>query len=256
VFGAGEYRPGSDSGRRLIAHELAHVVQGRHGRIRADVARTVNASTLSCPANKAGAGADPAARLESLDNRAQGLADSMARLGILAGIFNPATSTHAFDVAYQTRMGTPGRVGKKFRDRFSGKLFTTEEEAAKKEVEVIASRFSKVNEFLAGPITYKCRANGVSYTLGGCPGRCRADTIAQACVPTDKRTLGICPAFWGLDDDNERAGTLIHEAAHARLDFSGHSHGSRAQRARNPACYESMVADIFGFPADEKCPPI
>jgi hypothetical protein len=153
-------------------------------------------------------------------------------------------------------MGTPGRVGKKFRDRFSGKLFTTEEEAAKKEVEVIASRFSKVNEFLAGPITYKCRANGVSYTLGGCPGRCRSDEIAQACVPNDKRTLGICPAFWGLDDDNERAGTLIHEAAHARLDFSGHSHGSRAQRARNPACYESMVADIFGFPADEKCPPI
>lgn len=27
VFGAGEYAPGSDSGRRLIAHELTHVVQ-------------------------------------------------------------------------------------------------------------------------------------------------------------------------------------------------------------------------------------
>jgi hypothetical protein len=27
VFGAGEYEPGQDSGRRLIAHELAHVVQ-------------------------------------------------------------------------------------------------------------------------------------------------------------------------------------------------------------------------------------
>jgi hypothetical protein len=31
VFGAGEYRPDSDSGRQLIAHELAHVVQGRRG---------------------------------------------------------------------------------------------------------------------------------------------------------------------------------------------------------------------------------
>jgi uncharacterized protein DUF4157 len=28
-FGAGEYRPGSSSGRELIAHELAHVVQQR-----------------------------------------------------------------------------------------------------------------------------------------------------------------------------------------------------------------------------------
>src|SRR6185503_15117724 len=32
VFGAGEYQPDSYEGRRLIAHELAHVVQGaRHG---------------------------------------------------------------------------------------------------------------------------------------------------------------------------------------------------------------------------------
>jgi hypothetical protein len=29
VFGAGQYRPETDAGRRLIAHELAHVVQGR-----------------------------------------------------------------------------------------------------------------------------------------------------------------------------------------------------------------------------------
>jgi Domain of unknown function (DUF4157) len=32
VFGAGQYKPGSDSGNRLIAHELTHVVQqGGHG---------------------------------------------------------------------------------------------------------------------------------------------------------------------------------------------------------------------------------
>ncbi|MFC4158648.1 eCIS core domain-containing protein [Chitinimonas lacunae] len=33
AFGAGEYQPQTDSGRRLLAHELAHVVQG-HGGIR------------------------------------------------------------------------------------------------------------------------------------------------------------------------------------------------------------------------------
>ena len=31
VFGAGEYEPGSDRGRRLIAHELTHVVQQSRG---------------------------------------------------------------------------------------------------------------------------------------------------------------------------------------------------------------------------------
>src|SRR3954471_15648673 len=31
VFGPGEYRPHTESGRRLIAHELAHVVQQARG---------------------------------------------------------------------------------------------------------------------------------------------------------------------------------------------------------------------------------
>ncbi|MEO6039652.1 MAG: DUF4157 domain-containing protein, partial [Saprospiraceae bacterium] len=31
VFGAGEYQPGSESGKRLLAHELVHVGQQRHG---------------------------------------------------------------------------------------------------------------------------------------------------------------------------------------------------------------------------------
>ncbi|MFF0148750.1 uncharacterized protein DUF4157 [Amycolatopsis sulphurea] len=31
VFGSGEYRPGTEDGRRLLAHELAHVVQQRRG---------------------------------------------------------------------------------------------------------------------------------------------------------------------------------------------------------------------------------
>jgi hypothetical protein len=256
VFGTGQYQPGREAGRRLIAHELAHVLQWRQGRSSEAVTRTVDPDKLSCPANKAGAGADPAADLASLDGRAQGFAQSMAMLGAAASILDPASGTHAFDVSYQTRMGTPAKVGKKFRDRFSGKLFATEKEAAQKEAGVISSRFGRILAFLADSITYKCRANGVAYTLGGCPGRCRTDEIAQACVPTDKRTIGICPAFWDLDSDSERAGTLVHEAAHARLDFGGHGHGSRAQRGRNPACYESMVADVFGFPADDKCPPV
>lgn len=256
IFGAGEYRPGTDSGRRLIAHELTHVLQQRQGLVGSSVQRTVDPAKLSCPANKAGAGADPAADLEKIDGEAQVLADSMAIFATLSTLFNPATGTRGFDVAYQTRMGPPQPVGKKFRNRFSGKLLASEEDAAKQEVEVLATRFSRINDFLAGPIRYKCRANGVGYTLGGCAGKCRSDEIAQTCVPNDKRTIGICPAFWGLGGDNERAGTLIHEAAHARLDFSGHGHASRAQRGRNPACYESMVADVFGFAPDAKCPPI
>jgi Domain of unknown function (DUF4157) len=41
VFGAGEYAPGSDSGRRLIAHELTHIVQ-QFGSTNGAVQRQVN----------------------------------------------------------------------------------------------------------------------------------------------------------------------------------------------------------------------
>ena len=40
AFGSGQYRPGTDSGRRLLAHELVHTVQQRSGGlIRRDVER-------------------------------------------------------------------------------------------------------------------------------------------------------------------------------------------------------------------------
>jgi hypothetical protein len=49
VFGAGQYQPGSDTGRRLLAHELAHVVQQRSSNSgRADAVMR-KSSFKSCP---------------------------------------------------------------------------------------------------------------------------------------------------------------------------------------------------------------
>jgi hypothetical protein len=50
VFGPGEYRPASDSGRRLLAHELAHVVQ-QHDRP-ADMTSELTLSHPSDPAER------------------------------------------------------------------------------------------------------------------------------------------------------------------------------------------------------------
>jgi hypothetical protein len=71
------------------------------------------------------------------------------------------------------------------------------------------------------------------------------------------RIIALCPAFWGLATDAERAGAIIHEAVHMRLNFANHGHGSRAQRGSNPECYTSMAADVFNWvPFDARCPPI
>ncbi len=50
VFGAGQYQPGNESGRRLLAHELAHVVQQRAGKVGAAVLR--KSSFKSCTGNQ------------------------------------------------------------------------------------------------------------------------------------------------------------------------------------------------------------
>ena len=200
----------------------------------------------------------PFAALEPLDQRAQGLATSMAIFGYASSVLNPATATSAFAVAYQTRFGTPQRVGARFRNRFSGALRATEEEAAREEISVIADRFSAISEFLAGNISYRCQRPGVPFTHGGCQSVCDADhDVAFTCVPDDRRIIAICPHFWGLDDDAQRAGAIIHEAAHMRLNFAAHGSGSRAARGANPECYTSMVADTFGFtPFDPRCPTV
>lgn len=65
VFGAGQYSPGSESGRRLIAHELTHVVQ--HGGVprvsasvmRASVHKPVSQSGLEGSRSRDGAVAGP-----------------------------------------------------------------------------------------------------------------------------------------------------------------------------------------------------
>lgn len=56
VFGAGRYSPGTPKGRRLLAHELAHVVQQRH-------AGAGTPETLNDPSDTAEKGADEAARV-------------------------------------------------------------------------------------------------------------------------------------------------------------------------------------------------
>jgi hypothetical protein len=63
AFGAGEYRPGTDTGRRLIAHELAHVFQQRGtARLKRVPADPAPAETASRPAEADGpspVGAEP-----------------------------------------------------------------------------------------------------------------------------------------------------------------------------------------------------
>jgi len=83
VFGAGRYRPASDSGRTLIAHELAHVVQQQSGRTSARIQRQARSYTF-VPAK---ASMTPYEVLVQMVMTARGVTEGQAIDLIAAGAF-------------------------------------------------------------------------------------------------------------------------------------------------------------------------
>lgn len=256
-FGAGAYAPDSQSGRRLIAHELAHVVQQSATSPR--IQRAVDPAHVNCTANTHEAPDDPVAALGSIDDLARHMAlGSSHLLSFEALLFrDPTFGPSDVSDAYRRRFGAPQAVSGGFRNRFSGNVRATSEQAAQEEMQTLSERFRLLHTYLSGRITYRCRPLGVQFTIGGCTGRCAANDLAHSCVPQDARTIVLCPAFWTDLTMEQQAGAVIHEAVHMRLNFSPHLATTVTQRGRNPECYTSFAADIYGFdPADARCPPV
>jgi hypothetical protein len=257
VFAAGAYAPRSQSGRRLIAHELAHVVQQSAAPPR--IQRRVDPAHVNCTANTHSAPDDPVAALQSIDDLARHMALGSSHLLSFESLLFRDPTFGPSDVfeAYRRRFGTPQAVHGGFRNRFSGHVRTTMEEAAQGEMQTLSDRFRRLHTYLSGRIRYRCRPLGTQFTIGGCTGRCAATDFAHSCVPEDARTIVLCPAFWDDLTMEQQAGAVMHEAVHMLFDFRPHLATTIAQRGRNPECYTSFAAEIYGFdPADPKCPPL
>jgi hypothetical protein len=255
VFDTGQYAPGANAGRQLLAHELAHVVQQGAG-APPQVARTVSPSTFNCPANTHNAPADPFGSLDAVDRHAQGLTEGSANLAIIASILNPSTDTNGTARAYRARFGNPTQQGARFVNRFNGVTFPTREQASQEEILVIGDRLSRIRNFIGGPIRYTCHRPNAAFQHSNCVSTCRANDVAFSCVPQDLRRIEICPAFWGLSDSQQSI-AVIHESVHMLLDFPNHGSTTRAARGRNPECYASFVADLFNInPFDTRCPAL
>jgi len=272
AFAAGEYSPGDPEGRRLLAHELAHVAQqsgtqqsgGEAGPIR----RTV-AGTSACAANTAGAGGAPLDDLRARDAEAQRMSLGASNVLALEALTfrDPTFGPSYVAAAYRRRFGPapPAPAAGRFRNRFNSQTFPNQPAAEAAEMSFLSDRFRGLHTFLSGAIRYRCPGNA-TITVGGCTDRCGANDFAWTCVPNDARTIAICPGYWGLTAE-QQAGAIVHEAVHMRLNFAAHSAGGANQRGRNPECYTSLILDLYrqdarpqdrpNFnPADPKCPPI
>lgn len=222
-FNEGKFAPESDSGKRLLAHELTHTMQ-QGGQVR----RLVNASHVSCrttglinpnlsgdEAVQAISDADAEA-IRILQNAETTLQAALA--DVIAG--NPADA--ALNLILQEELG-----------------LDLDNVADRRNIALVITRIATVRTTLeSGYIRYMCRG-GNNVSLVGCSaGSCDADTFAFSCP--GNRLVVLCQNFW--DSPAERPGTILHEVFHIWF----HMQHSNRTKFANATCLEGFVRRADG----------
>ena len=251
VFGAGQYKPGTTHGTKLIAHELAHVIQQRNwpgtsepsaisspsDTLEQEAERTseqvlhnttaprLNAAggvppvsravgRVNCPPNVFGASADPDADLQAVDPVAVDLATQAATsfaADATAAAGGVPAAPSATFQSYQDHFGLPNAVGGGFLNRLTGVVRPSLAVAMGEELRILSRRFQLVARFYTDRVNYACPGAGAA-TLGTCTPTTCAGADAFSCRGSS--TIALCQGFWGFGSNDSRAAILIHEAAH------------------------------------------
>jgi Domain of unknown function (DUF4157) len=261
AFASGQYAPGTESGKALLAHELAHTLQQTGGSA-ADGVLSRRVASVRCPANQFGAPDDPRAALETADQTAIDLANQMAQ-GLAAdaqtvrgGIPDTPSATLQ---AFENHFGLPVAVGAGFLNRLAGIVRPTQALALSEELSVVARRFALVARVMSQGLSYNCPGNA-ALGLVGCTPRTCVGIDAFSCPGNS--LVALCASFWSDFDDTARAQILIHESLHIALGNIGigsilDATTSGAGRNFNIAgCYEATIADGTGADSHESCPDV
>lgn len=260
VFNSGQYSPESDSGKKLMAHELTHVVQ-QGASVSRKIQRAVGAHT-HCTANANSAPSDPLTVIRAANDRAVLMALGASLLLFSESLFIQdatfgASTTFGF---YRRRFGDPVASGARFKNRFNNTLHDTLLKAQASELQFLSTRIGNISHFLERNINFKC--TGTSHTtIGSCTHHCGTNTILASCSAGHGNEMAICSGFWGINAPDQQAIGMIHEVSHMTLHFGDHDAApfaqSSAARRTEPECYASLVADIYGItPFDPSCPII
>jgi hypothetical protein len=279
VFGEGQYQPNSREGKRLLAHELTHVVQQGTGSVRGNSgearfeaeANSVAARVVDGRAPVPAIGGAPRGAIQRVPAK-QVSCSASTPLNLPDGtsIANPVdvitaaeVRGHEFlDPAIATLVATQTKVrggespatavdantatGLRFIgiDPTIAANWTSPGSAASFTVPILLKRLQGMASIVGGGgVFYTCLgpANG---TLGVCAGAiCGTAT-------TDAATCGfrtaLCAPFWAEGADDQ-ADTIVHESAHT---FSGPGGFiADAGRSGNAACYARCAETIAGIPA-------
>lgn len=264
VFASGAYTPETSSGRELIAHELAHVVQQTGGAPPALRRRVVG---VTCTAGSKGAPADPRKTLETADTIAIRLSGQVSA-GLAADASTvrggiPATPSATL-TAFRDHFGFPPAQGGGFLNRLTGTMRPTQEIALSEELTTVSQRFAGTVGLLNQGLNYNCVGDGAVNLIGCSAGTC-AGNVALTC--RGNSLVALCTGFWTGFDDIARAHTIIHESMH--IQFGAGPGGEPGKdpglvqdaTTRGPGrnfniagCYEGVAADVGGGNPTFICP--
>lgn len=243
VFADGQYRPATDSGRALLAHELAHVVQGRAAGL-PRLLRSV-ASWSNCPDGVNSAPDDARLALATVDARA---AEIAANAAALLGAQPPAAETLA---AFEARFGLPPEVRGGFLNRLTGRVRPDHDTALGEELRILARRYSLVAGLLAQPIQYVCAGDPASIARARVPN-CEAFAWSRR----GSGSMVLCPGFWDeIADDDSRSAVVLHESVHIlwgrnnppeRGEIRDRTASGPGGAYVNAHCYDELAAALMG----------
>lgn len=249
VFGNGEYRPESENGRYLLAHELAHVAQ--QSRAVPYTLHRTPASKVSCatrlPLVIRSTGttvADPVGVITAAEDRANEMFDAVideldfTRQRIVAGapVGWPTISDALAEGLVLMGLNPDDPA-----------VWTAPDGTGLRSVPLLLRRLRLIRRTIgAGSFFFFCDGTGMR-TLGGC-----AVTSGDICTGAVLTTCAgefltaMCPPFWDLSAENQAA-RIVHESAHNFATFIGHT-----GRFANAECFARLAQVYAGVPAAEQ----
>jgi hypothetical protein len=197
VFDQGQYSPGTGHGKKILAHELAHVVQQKTQSNVPAIQRLVRTSRVNNCAPDNPYVAERRA-VQFLTHAIETVQQAIAN--------READPADADVVAVRNALWTAFRFGNTDR-------------AWNERLPVILRRMEAVRDYIESVVfQYEC-----------CPvGACPASTCGLTCDSPDNAfmcdnsavLIVICPHFWTIDN-NERGRTIAHEVFHLTFGFIG-----------------------------------
>jgi hypothetical protein len=197
VFGAGQYQPGSDAGKRLIAHELTHVVQQNRAQLskRLITRYTTNTSVVQRFAHRNTCRQED---LEELIWPGDYLARQITQGAIQALRIRPLSA-----------------LTRKMLVKFFGN-------PNQSQITQIRRNFDKIHsEFQASTYTYDCRYNCESDGDNKTVGMTQVSWLFGGSGPIVLCINNLKPMMTMHNIQLPTAKTIIHEFAHRYLNFTG-----------------------------------